>query len=127
MMKYLMQYLAVAAGGAIGSMARFLVASVCGRLFATDFPVGTLLINLSGSFFLGWFLTVIGQRLIISDTLRLAVAVGFVGAYTTFSTYMFESASLLKNGETEKALGNLLGSMILGMLAVWAGMRLAAK
>ena len=126
-MKYLIQYLAVAGGGAVGAMARFLVASICGRLFATDFPVGTMVINLSGSFFLGWFLTLIGQRLIGSDTLRLAVATGFVGAYTTFSTYMFESASLLKSGSTEKALVNLLGSMILGMVAVWAGMRLATR
>jgi len=126
-MKYLIQYLAVAGGGAVGAMARFLVASICGRLFATDFPVGTMVINLSGSFFLGWFLTIIGQRLIGSDTLKLAVATGFVGAYTTFSTYMFESASLLKSGSTEKALVNLLGSMILGMVAVWAGMRLAAR
>jgi len=126
-MKYLIQYLAIAMGGAFGAMARFLVASVCGRLFATDFPVGTMAINLSGSFFLGWFLTIVANRLIVSDTLRLAVATGFVGAYTTFSTYMFESASLLKNGETEKAMTNLLGSVILGMLAVWAGMRLAAK
>ncbi len=126
-MKYLMQYLAIAAGGAVGAMARFLVATVCGRFFVTDFPVGTMVINLSGSFFLGWFLTTTANRLIVSDTVKLAIATGFVGAYTTFSTYMFDSASLLKNGETEKALTNLLGSLILGMVAVWAGMRLAAK
>jgi len=126
-MKYLVQYLAVAGAGALGAMARFLVASLCGSYFKTDFPVGTLIINLTGSFFLGWFLTAASGRLTISPTLRLAIGTGFVGAYTTFSTYMFESASLLKNGETEKAMANLLGSMILGMLAVWAGMRLAAK
>ena len=126
-MKYLIQYLAVAGGGAAGAMARFLVASVCGRIFATDFPVGTMVINLSGSFFLGWFGTIVANRLIVSDTAKLAIATGFVGAYTTFSTYMFESASLLKTGETEKAMTNLLGSLILGMVAVWAGMRLAAK
>ena len=126
-MKYLIQYSAIAAGGAVGAMARFLVASVCGRFFSTDFPIGTMIINLSGSFFLGWFLTTLANRMIVSDTLKLAIATGFVGAYTTFSTYMFESASLLKTGETEKAMTNLLGSMILGMLAVWAGMRLATK
>jgi fluoride exporter len=126
-MKYLIQYLAIAAGGAVGAMARFLIASVCGQLFATDFPIGTMVINLSGSFFLGWFLTMAANRLIVSDTAKLAIATGFVGAYTTFSTYMFDSASLLKNGETNKALTNLLGSLILGMIAVWAGMRVAAK
>ena len=92
-MKHLMQYLAIAGGGAVGAMARFLVATICGRFFATDFPIGTMVINLSGSFFLGWFLTFAANRLTVSDTLKLAIATGFVGAYTTFSTYMFESAS----------------------------------
>jgi fluoride exporter len=126
-MKYLMQYLAIAAGGAVGSMARFFVGNYCGRHFKTDFPVGTLVINLTGSFFLGWFLTFVANRLIGHDNFKLAVATGFVGAYTTFSTYMYESARLLKDGATEKAMTNLLGSMILGMVAVWAGMRLAAR
>ncbi len=126
-MRLLVQYLAVAGGGALGSALRLLVAQVAGRLFGTTFPVGTLLINLSGSFFLGWFLNVIGLRLIVSDTLRIAVAVGFIGAYTTFSTFVYESISLLEDGAAIKAIVNLLGSVLLGLLAVRAGMWLGSR
>ncbi|HMB95028.1 MAG TPA: CrcB family protein, partial [Tepidisphaeraceae bacterium] len=85
-MNTLIQYLAVGLAGFLGAMARFAVARVCGRAFATQFPVGTMVINLSGALFLGWFLTFVGARANISDTMRLAIATGFVGAYTTFST-----------------------------------------
>jgi CrcB protein len=124
-MKIVLDYLAVAAAGAVGAVLRLLVATFCGRLFGTSFPIGTMVINLSGSMFLGWFLTVIGGRVIVSDTVRLAIAVGFVGAYTTFSTYMYESNSLLNSGATIKAFVNLVGSLLLGLLAVRAGVWLA--
>ena len=123
----LTQSLAIGAAGFAGSLARYFVGSVCGRLFATSFPVGTLLINLSGSLFLGWFATVAGSRLMITPTTRLAIAVGFVGAYTTFSTYMLESDQLIRRGAINQAMLNVIGSVILGLLAVWAGVWLAGK
>jgi CrcB protein len=126
-MKTLIQYLAVGGAGFFGSILRFFVATVCGRLFGGGFPIGTLLINLSGSFFLGWFMTVIGNRVVVSDTTRLAIAVGFVGAYTTFSTFMYESNSLLKEAAILKAGVNILGSLILGLLAVRGGIWLASR
>jgi CrcB protein len=119
------QYLAVAGAGALGAVCRLMVASVSTRLFGGGFPIGTLLVNLSGSLALGWFLTTVGQKA-ISETTRLAVAVGFVGAYTTFSTLMYESVALLDDGAAIKAVFNLAGSLLLGLLAVRAGMWLAS-
>jgi CrcB protein len=126
-MKLWMQCLAVAAGGSLGVVARFLVSTSCARLFGTGFPVGTLVINVSGSLFLGWFVTVIQERYTISDTARLAVAVGFLGAYTTFSTFSYESNSLLEQGAGMKATFNMLGSLLFGLIAVRVGILLAAR
>jgi CrcB protein len=126
-MKVVIQYLAVAGAGALGAVSRLAVGSLCGRLFATAFPIGTLVINLSGSLFLGWFLTVIRDRVIMSDTARMAIAVGFVGAYTTFSTFMYESSSLLEDGAHRMATLNLLGSLALGLLSVRLGIWLGGR
>jgi CrcB protein len=123
----LVQYLAVAGGGAVGAVLRYVVAMISGRLFQTDFPVGTLIINVSGSLFLGWFATVTRERVVVSETVRLALAVGFVGAYTTFSTFMFESNFLIEQREWNKVLVNLLGSLLLGLIAVRVGVRLGGR
>ena len=92
------------------------------RVFAwTTYPLGTLVINISGSLFLGWFMTVISDRVEFSDTWRLAIGVGFVGAYTTFSTFMFESDKLLQDGAWLRASSYLAASFFLGLLAVRCG------
>ncbi len=126
-MKILIQYLVVAGAGALGAALRLFVASMSGRLFGTGFPTGTFIINISGSLFLGWFLTVAGNRVMVSDTTKLAIAVGFVGAYTTFSTFMFESNSLIEGGKQIQATINIVGSVLIGLLAVrlgvWLGQR----
>ncbi len=126
-MELLTRYLVVGLAGSAGAMLRLLVASLCGRWFGAAFPIGTLVINLSGSLFLGWFLTAMSQRHVVSENFRLAVAVGFVGAYTTFSTFAYESNALLEDGATLKALANLLGSLILGLAAVRLGIWLAGS
>ena len=126
-MKMLVNYLAVGGAGCLGAMARYAVATLCARFFGTAFPIGTFVINISGSFFLGWFLTMIGGRIPVSDTTRLAIAVGFTGAYTTFSTYMYESNALLGDGSGLKAIFNLLGSLMVGLLAVRFGMVVAQR
>lgn len=125
-MQILLRYLAVGAAGSLGCMLRLAVSTLCGRVFGAAFPVGTLVINVSGSLFLGWFLTVISERVVVSDTLRFAVAVGLVGGYTTFSTFMFESHSLLQDGSGFKAMVNLLGSLVTGLLAVRIGIWLGS-
>ena len=126
-MRIVWQYLAVALGGSLGAAARMAVAQLCGWFFGGGFPVGTFVINISGSLFLGWFLTVVGSRVIVSDVTRFGVAVGFVGAYTTFSTYMFESNALISDGAGIKATINLLGSIVVGLAAVRLGIWLAAR
>jgi CrcB protein len=119
----LLRCLVVGVAGFAGAVVRFLVTIVFGRLTGR-FPVGTLVINLSGSLFLGWFLTYAGSRN-LSDTFKLSVGVGFVGAYTTFSTYMYDSNKLLEDGSGIKAMVNLIGSLVLGMLAVRLGIFIA--
>jgi fluoride exporter len=117
------RYMAVGAAGFVGAVTRVLVGTLFGRLNAR-FPFGTLFINVTGSLFLGWFLTyAVGRD--ISDTKRLAIGAGFVGAYTTFSTFMYESSRLADEGAGLAAIVNLIGSLILGILAVRLGMMLA--
>ncbi len=116
--KLLMDYVAVGGAGFFGAIARFFV----GRLFPfTAFPVGTLVINISGSLFLGWFLTVAGTRFPMSESTRLAVGVGFVGAYTTFSTYMFDANRMLSDGQAWRSILYIAGSVVLGLMAVRFG------
>src|SRR5256885_17183960 len=126
-MKVLIQYFSVAGAGALGAAFRLFIGSLCGAMFGSSFPVGTFVINISGSLFLGWFLAFAQYRVEISDNLRLAIAVGFVGAYTTFSTFMAESNSLLQIGANVKAIAYLIGSLVLGLIAVRFGLWLGGR
>jgi CrcB protein len=92
------------------------------RLLGRGFPVGTMLINLSGSFLLGWFLARVARGWAVPESVQLAVTVGFLGAYTTFSTFMYESDVLIRGGAWGKALFNLFGSLVLGLIAVRLGL-----
>jgi CrcB protein len=101
-------------------------------LLGTTFPWGTFFINLSGSLFLGWFSTILSDRLVLSDAswlrpddLRLMVAVGFTGAYTTFSTFEYESHGLLRDGDGLAGMTYMFASVLLGLLAVRFGIVLA--
>ena len=127
-MKVLIQQaLAIGLGGFVGALSRWAVALAFGSLVPMRFPIGTFFINVSGSFFLGWFLTFVTFRYPVSDTLRLAVATGFVGAYTTFSTYMYESMQLNDDRAYLEAAMNLLGSLVVGLVAVKLGMILGRR
>ncbi len=99
---------------------------LCSRYLTAAFPIGTFLINISGSFFLGWLMET-ARTVPISDTTKLALAVGFTGAYTTFSTFMYESHELLGMGAGLKAMANLLGSLLVGLLAIRLGMIVAHR
>lgn len=131
-MRVLSQALLVAAGSALGGLLRWGVGVAFGRMFGARLPGGTFFINISGSFFLGWFATVLAERLTFTDRswlqaddLRLLVAVGFTGAYTTFSTYEYESHKLLENGDVFASLAYLGASLFIGLLAVYAGVAMA--
>ena len=111
----------VGAGGALGAIARYLVNRLAVEWLGPHFPYATMFINLSGSFVLGFFLIALAERLVSTPEYRLFFAVGFLGAYTTFSTWTYESAALLAEGATLAALFNLFGSLVLGMVAAFAG------
>jgi CrcB protein len=119
--KLLFQFLAIGAGGFVGALLRYVVSFLLHRWIDVRFPIGTFVINISGSFILGWFLTTAVGRYPVSDTTRLAVAVGFIGAYTTFSTLMYDSVLLSDGGARIAAMVNLFGSVALGLLAVRLG------
>jgi CrcB protein len=128
----LTQALYVAVGSVMGGLLRWLVAVWFARWFGAGFPYGTLFINLSGSLFLGWFMTVFTERILPNgwlairpENLRLMVAVGFTGAYTTFSTFEYETHSLIRNGESLSATIYVFVSLFLGLLAVRLGIVLA--
>lgn len=120
-MDTLTKYLAVAAGGALGAVLRYYLGGTALARTAAPFPTATFVINVTGSFVLGLFLTLATERVQMSPHLRLAVAVGFVGAYTTFSTFEYETAKLIENGDVTRALLNVLLSFVVGLLAVWLG------
>lgn len=131
-MQVLVQIGLVAIGGALGSLLRWGVAVAFARFFGTAFPWGTFFINISGSLFLAWFSTMLTDRLLVNgegwiraDNLRLMIAVGFTGAYTTFSTFEYESNQLIQDGDGWKGLAYLIGSVALGLIAVRLGTSLA--
>ncbi len=131
-MRLLVQIGLVAFGSALGGLLRWGVTVQSARWFGTGFPWGTFIINLSGSLFLGWFSTILTERLVLSETswlrpddLRLMIAVGFTGAYTTFSTFEYESHNLLRDGDGLAGMIYLFASVLLGLIAVRFGIVLA--
>jgi CrcB protein len=94
---------------------------------ATPFPFATFIVNISGSFVIGFFLTLVAERVNISPHLRLAIAVGFVGAYTTFSTFEYETARLIEEHRWILALLNIVLSVVVGFVAVMGGIFAARK
>ena len=127
-----MQIALVAFGSTIGGLARWGVSLAAGRMLGSTFPWGTLIINLSGSLFLGWFMTILDNRLPSSGSswiqpgdLRLMIAVGFTGAYTTFSTFEYEGHKMLCDGDGLAGATYMAGGVFLGLLAVRIGTMLA--
>ena len=113
----------VGLGGAAGAVARYAVDRAVTQAGAAP-GWGTLVINLSGSFVLGLLFGVVAERGALSDPWRLAIAVGFLGAYTTFSTLMLEAFRTAEGGAVPWALANVVGSVVLGLLAVAVGVTL---
>ena len=114
----------VSVGAVVGANARYLLGAWAAERFGTTFPYGTLIINLTGSLILGFFLALATERALIDPRYRLLIAVGFCGSYTTFSTYTYESITLMLSGSWTLGLLNLLGSTVLGLGAVGLGILL---
>jgi CrcB protein len=120
-------YLWIALGAVVGASARYFVGGYVARMIPAAFPYGTLLINFTGSFTLGFFLIWIGERAIVDPRWRLLIAVGFCGAYTTFSSYAFETFALGEQGQWLLAGLNIVFSNLLCLAAVLAGAALARR
>lgn len=116
-------YLAIAIGSALGGMARYICAGLAARLLGASFPWGTLLVNVTGSFFIGLFATVTDPegRLFVAPHWRQFVMIGFCGGYTTFSTFSLETLRLAQDGEFPRVGMNIALSVTLCLWGVWLG------
>lgn len=115
------QYLLIGLGGFLGANARFLVSSWAARLLGTSFPYGTFLANISGSMLMGVTLAVLHDRALLASPQRHFFVIGFLGAYTTFSTFSYESMQLFQNGTVLLGVLNIVSSVVVGLLAVVCG------
>jgi CrcB protein len=118
----LTQIILIAIGGAVGAVSRYGLQGWVNDLVGRPTVLGTLAVNLSGSFILGLFLALTGERLLISGQWRTFGAVGFLGSFTTFSTLMFESVDRLESGDILTAAANVGGSVVLGLAAAYLGL-----
>ena len=115
------KYLLIAAGGALGSIARYWVGSTISGRLGTRFPYGTFVINITACILIGFSVTYLGKRVDLNPAWRFLIPVGFIGAFSTFSTYEWETLSTLRSGAFFLAALYAGGSFILGLIAVWGG------
>lgn len=115
----------IALAGSLGTLARYGLGSLVHRLFGAVFPWGTVSVNMLGSFLFGLVWTLAAERMAISAEARIVILTGFMGAFTTFSTFMFETGELIRGGQWLLAGGNLLLQNIVGLAAVFGGIALA--
>ena len=111
----------IALGGGIGSVSRYLVTIWAAERFGSAFPYGTLLVNVAGSFIIGLFMTLFLERIELDPQWRLFIAVGFLGGLTTFSSFSYESLTLLSEGNLAGAGLNIMGSVVVGVVCAWFG------
>ncbi len=119
-----MSYLLVDLGGFLGANARYVLGEWITERMESSFPYGTLLINVSGSFVLSFFMALALGRFNLPPEYRQLFAIGFLGSYTTFSTLTYDTLSLAEQGGLASAAVNILGSLVLGMLAGYLGLLL---
>lgn len=118
----MLQLLTIAGGGALGAILRFGMSSYVYRLLGRDFPYGTLAVNMVGSLLMGLLFILFIERGLVSAEWRSAIIIGFLGAFTTFSTFSIETLVLLESGELSKAALNVVLSVSLCLLATWLGL-----
>ncbi len=111
----------VAIAGAAGALPRYGLGGLIGNRFPSGFPWDTLIINVSGSFALGFLFIVLTERLAVSAEVRSSITIGFIGAYTTFSTFSLETFRLIEDGAVGLAAVNVAVALALGLMAVWLG------
>ncbi len=120
-----MSFLAVGIGAFLGANLRFVVGTWAAERFGVDFPYGTFIVNVSGAFAVGVVLAFMGERLGLSPLWRLFFVTGFLGGYTTFSSYAWEALVLAEGGAWVRAAVYVVGSNVVGFIGVWLGAMLA--
>lgn len=119
-MQILLKYVMVGVGGFLGAIARYMVGTYIGSRYGVRFPYGTFVINISGSFLVGFILAVLA-RTTESQYWRYLIPIGFIGAYTTFSTFEYETLRAIQDGQITAGVLNVALSVGVGFMAVWAG------
>ncbi len=117
-----MLYFWIALGGAIGAVSRYGLQGLVYRFTGTAFPYGTLVVNLTGCFLIGWIMAVTEDRFVLSPLVRVFLTIGILGGFTTFSSFAYETLALMRDGEWIWALANAAGSVVLGLAAAFLGM-----
>jgi CrcB protein len=111
--------------GLVGTLGRYCLADLFGRRFGESFPIGTIIINVVGCFLAGLLFYILQERHLVSETVRLAIMVGLLGGFTTFSAFGLQTFTLFRDGEVFLAFANLIVSNVLGLFFVWVGFLLA--
>jgi CrcB protein len=111
-------------GGVIGTLARYFLAGAVYQICGASFPYGTLVVNLIGCFLVGFFVTLADDKFLLGPNARLLLMIGFCGAFTTFSTFMLETANLMKDGQNFRAFLNVGGSIVFGFVVFKLGILL---
>lgn len=119
------RFLLIALGAILGANARYLVGLIAAHRFGMDLPYGTLIANVTGCLLLGFVVTLQTEWITVSPQARLLIGVGFLGSYTTFSSYAVESVLLIQEGAPLRGLANILANNALGIFAAWLGILLA--
>lgn len=117
----MIRILGIAAAGAAGSLARYWLSALVQRWMASPFPWGTFAVNILGSFLFGLVWTLAEERLVISTETRIIILTGFMGAFTTFSTFAFETQVFLRDSQWLLMLGNIAAQIVVGLIAVFLG------
>ena len=120
-----MNFIVVSLGAIVGANLRYILSRYAAKVLGPVFPYGTLIINVTGSFIVGWFMIWTTERVLVDPRWRLLVVVGFCGGFTTFSSYAFESMAYLEQGQWLLMTTNILANNLLCMAAAIAGMALA--
>ncbi len=123
----LSQAFVIMLGGSLGALMRFVVSGNITEKLGTSFPYGTLTVNVLGSFVMGFLAMFLVERMGLDPLLRLGIFVGFLGAFTTFSTFSMETMNLFEQGESVRALVNMFVSVAFSVLAVWLGVMLGKQ
>lgn len=117
----MLQLLLIGAGGFVGALARYGLGGLVHKYYGGTFPFGTMTINVLGCLVIGGLMTLVEDGRYVTPNLRLLIGVGFLGAFTTFSTFGYETLELVRDGSFWPACANVCGNVVLGLVAVWLG------